>query len=201
MSDFQGESQLLGRQKGKTWFKITHQPWSSPGTATSGEGGVRARLTNFLLCCPFESNVQTVNLPPLVWKCLWCLVAMSVTLWLGQGAGESLRLQRKQGRVSFWTRLHLFWSLLPIIASKSPPQASIWLLMRTCHTHFQSCYSFSLDCSRRPFLLLKIVILSESTSASKDGSVRVWTPSTRQSQRLFCLNHIESDGQCNVSAL
>lgn len=80
---------------------------------------------------------------------------MSLCGWGGSGRVVTLAEETGEG---------LFLNPLAFVLKfatnyrKSPPQASIWLLMWTCHTHFQSCYSFSLDCSQRPFLLLKIVI-------------------------------------------
>lgn len=69
--------------------------------------------------------------------------------------GESLHPQRKHGEVLFLNSLHLFWSLLPIIVSKSLPQANIWYLMWTCHTHFPKWRS--IDCICCHFLCIYFV--------------------------------------------
>lgn len=98
----------------------------------------------------------------LVWMshCAWGVWRRVITFT--EEAGEGL----------FLNSAHLFWSLLPIIVIKSLPRGNIWYLMWTCHTHFQSWYSFVLHF----FLLLFCLFFSkcvpqESTWLDKNKSL------------------------------
>lgn len=56
-----------------------------------------------------------------------------------------ITITEKAGEVFFLNSVHLFWSMLPIIMTKSLPRVNIWYLMWTCCTHFESWCSFVLD--------------------------------------------------------
>ena len=62
-----------------------------------------------------------------------------VWMWhFAWGVWRWIITSRETGEGLFLNSVHLFWSLLPIIMTKSLPQGNIWYLMWTCHTHFQS---------------------------------------------------------------
>lgn len=75
-----------------------------------------------------------------MWHCAWGVWRRVITST--EEAGESLCLNS----------VHLFWSLLPIIMTKSLPQGNIWYLMWTCQTHLQNWFSFVLNCILLLFL-------------------------------------------------
>lgn len=61
----------------------------------------------------------------LVWMSHCALGVWRRVITFTEEAGEGL----------FLNFVHLFWSLLPIIMTKSHPRGNIWYLMWTCHTH------------------------------------------------------------------
>lgn len=126
--DFQAESQCLGSHKGKTWFKITPQPWTSPGTALV-EKGVWEIGTKPSALLPYWIKCSNRKFAPFGVK-----VFMMLLCGCG-GSGRVITLAEETGEGLFLNPL-AFVLKFATNYRKSPPQASIWLLMGTCHTHF-----------------------------------------------------------------